>query len=286
MRKRDAESVAAAGEAHRSRYAVRAMSPFRDAPPVELGSLDVGLSAATTRAVATLPTGGRLIVPRRPRFAAHLAGALGSTGLVGFLLWAIVARSSHWSPHTASDLGLGTLAIILGGGSLAAVMLGLDRNKRPLTRSGEEVRRDARGVLDRFLDVAERAERTPHELTTPDLVKLARALASADTLERAPWISDDVRGRAELLLARSIAALAGHAWAANDARRDHVRALLTSAAAKLADPAPARADLAALDGAPQSLRLRVLLDAVDAAPFDDSDDDVIAPARAPALRKL
>jgi hypothetical protein len=254
------------------------MSPFRDAPPVELGPLDVGLSAAATRAVAALPRGGRLIVPRRPRFAAHLAGAMGSTGFVGFLLWAVVARSSHWSPHTISDLGLGALAIILGGGSLAAVMLGLDRNKRPLTRSGEEVRRDARGVLDRFIDLAERAERTPHELTTPDLAKLALVLASAETLERAPWIPDDVRGRAELLLARTIAALAGHAWAADDARRDRVRALLTSAAAKLADPAPARDDLAALDGAPKSLRLRVVADPIKLADaHEDRDDDVAAP---------
>jgi hypothetical protein len=257
------------------------MRPFRDAPPVELGPLDVGLSTAATRAIAALPRGGRLIVPRRPRFAAHLAGTLGSTGFVGFALWAVVARSSHWSPHTISDLGLGALAIILGGSSLAAVMLGLDRNKRPLTRSGEEVRRDARGVLDRLIDLAERAERTPHDLTTPDLAKLALALASAETLERAPWIPDDVRGRAELLLARTIAALAGHAWAADDARRDRVRALLTSASAKLTVPAPARDDLAALDGAPRSLRRRVVTDALEGAD-DDSDDE----APAAILRKL
>jgi hypothetical protein len=257
------------------------MSPFRDAPPVELGPLDVGLSAAAARAIASLPRGGRLIVPRRPRFAAHLAGTLGSTGLVGFALWAVVARSSHWSPHTISDLGLGALAIILGGGSLAAVMLGLDRNKRPLTRSGEDVRRDARSVLDRFVGLAERAERTPHELTTPDLARLTLALASAETLERAPWIPDDVRGRAELLLARAVAALAGHAWAADDARRSRVHALLTSAAARLVDPAPARRDLAALDAAPRSLRLRVLADAVESAD-DEGDDD----APAAILRKL
>lgn len=260
------------------------MSPFRDAPPVELGPLDVGLSAAAARAVAALPKGGRLIVPRRPRFAAHLAGTLGSTGLVGFAMWAAVARSSHWSPHTISDLGLGALAIILGGVSLAAVMLGLDRTTLPLTSSGEEVRRDARGVLDRFIDLAERAERTPHELTLPDVVKLAFALASAETLERSPWIPDDVRGRGELLLARSLAAFAGHAWAADDARRDDVRARLISAAAKLADPTPAHDDLAVLDGAPQSLRLRVLLDAGEPAPLDDSDDHATEPA--PILRKL
>ena len=255
------------------------MSPFRDAPPVELGPLTVGLAAAASRAIAALPTGGRLIITSRPQLAAHLAGALGSIGLVGFLIWAVIARSSHWSPHTLADLGLGALAILLGGGSLAAVMLGLDRNRRPLTRSGEEVRRDARAVLDRLVAIANRGERTPHALTKPDLASLTRALASAATLERAPWIPDDVRGRAELLLARSIAALAGHAWADDDARRDRVRALLTSAAAKLADPAPALDDLAAIDGAPRSLRLRVLADPIALHDtHDDHDDDAAAPA--------
>jgi hypothetical protein len=255
------------------------MSPFRDAPPVELGPLTVGLSAAASRAIAALPTGGRLIIASRPQLAAHLAGALGSTGLVGFLIWAVIARSSRWSPHTLADLGLGALAILLGGGSLAAVMLGLDRNRRPLTRSGEEVRRDARAVLDRLVAVASRGERIPHALTKPDLASLTRALASAGTLERAPWIPDDVRGRAELLLARTIAALAGHAWADDEARRDRVRALLTSAAAKLADPAPALEDLAALDGAPRGPRLRVVADPIALHEArDDHEDDDAAPA--------
>ena len=216
------------------------MSPFRDAPPVELGPLDVGLAAAARRAIAALPKGGRLIVPHRPRFAAHLAGALGSTGLVGVVTCAVFARWSHWSPDSVLDLGLCALAILVGGGSLAAVMLGLEQNRRPLTRSGEEVRRGARSVLDRLISLAERAERTPHELTPPDVPQLALALANAKTPEQAPWIPDDVRGRARLLLARTIAALGGHAWAADDARRDHVRALLTSAAATLTDPAKVR----------------------------------------------
>src|SRR4051812_12739406 len=127
------------------------MSPFRDAPPVELGPLDVGLSAAARRAVAALPRGGRLIVPRRPRLAAHLAGALGSTGLFGVLMWTTVAWSSRWSPRTAADVGLCVVAVIVGGGSLAAILHALDQTARPLTRSGEAVRRGARSILDRLI---------------------------------------------------------------------------------------------------------------------------------------
>src|SRR6185312_2516101 len=109
-------------KALRSRYAPASMSPFRDAPPVELGPLDVGLAAAASRAIAALPTGGRLIVPRRPRFAAHRAGALGSTGLFGVLMWTVAAWSSRWSPRTLADVGLCIAAVIVGGGSLAAVL--------------------------------------------------------------------------------------------------------------------------------------------------------------------
>jgi hypothetical protein len=258
------------------------MSPFRDAPPVELGPLDVGLSAAASRAVAALPTGGRLIVPRRPRFAAHLAGALGSTGLFAVLMWTVAAWSSRWSPRTAMDIGLCVLVVIVGGSSLATVLHALDQNTRPLTLSGEAVRRGARGVLDGLVGLADRAERAPDRLTERHVASLRRALARAEAPELAPWIPDDVRGRAELLLARALAARAGHAWAADATRRDHVRALLTSAAALLADPAPARRDLAALDAAPKSLRLRVLAAPID----DDPDDEDDAPAPAAILRKL
>jgi hypothetical protein len=259
------------------------MSPFRDAPPVELGPLDVGLAAAARRAIAALPKGGRLIVPHQPRFAAHLAGTAGSVGLFAVLLSAVLARSSHWSPHSVSDLGLCALAVLLGGGSLAAVMHGLDRNRSPLTSSGEDVGRHARSVLDRLIDLAERAQRTPHELTAPDIVQIALALASAATLEQAPWIPDDVRGRAQLLLARTTATLGGRAWAASDALRDHVRARLTSAATLLADPTPARRDLAALDDAPRSARLRVLAEprAIELEPHDDDEG-----VPAAILRKL
>ena len=264
------------------------MSPFRDAPPVELGPLDVGLSAAAARAVAALPRGGRLIVPRRPRFAAHLAGALGSTGLFGVLMWTVAAWSSRWSPRAVSDIGLCIVAVLIAGGSLAAVLHALDQNTRPLTRSGEAVRREAQRVLDHLVGLAERAERSPDQLTERHVARLHRALAGAETPELAAWIPDDLRGRAELLLARAIAARGGHAWADDVAQRDRVRALLASAAARLTDPAPARRDLAALDGAPRSLRLRVLVDAAKPAPLDDNDNDDDDDATAPAaiLRKL
>jgi hypothetical protein len=260
------------------------MSPFRDAPQVELGPLDVGLSAAASRAVAALPTGGRLIVLRRPRFAAHLAGALGSTGLFGVLLCAVAAWASRWSPRTVSDLGLCIAAVVVGGGSLAAVLHALDQNARPLTRSGEAVRHSALRVLDRLVVLADRAERSPSGLTDRHAAGLQRALASAESPDLAPWISDDVRGRAELLLARMNAARGGHAWAADDTRRDRVRALLASAAQRLTDPDPARRDLAALDAAPRNLRLRVLAEPAESDAYDDVDDTASAPAA--ILRKL
>jgi hypothetical protein len=260
------------------------MSPFRDAPPVELGPLDVGLSAAASRAVTALPTGGRLIVPRRPRFAAYLAGALGSTGLFGVLLWAVAAWSSRWSPRALSDIGLCIAAVIVGGGSLAAVMHALDQNARPLTRSGEAVRRGARSVLDRLAVLADRAERSPSDFTERHAAGLRRALASAEAPDLAPWIPDDVRGRAELLQARAAALHGGPAWSANDARRERVRALLVSAAQRLTDPRPARRDLAALDGAPRSLRLRVLAEPIESDAPEDADDTAREPAA--ILRKL
>lgn len=261
------------------------MSPFRDAPPVELGSLDVGLAAAARRAIAALPKGGRLIVPHRPRVAAYLSGALGSTGLFGVLMWSVAAWASRWSPRTAADVGLCVVAVILGGGSLAAVLHALDQNTRPLTRSGEAVRRGARSVLDRLAIVADRAARSPIDLPHREIEHLRRALASAEAPDLAPWIPEDVRARAELLLARALAARAGHAWAHDDALRERVHALLLAAAARLADPAPARRDLAALDAAPRSLRLRVLVEPIAITLHDDSDD---AAASAPAaiLRKL
>ena len=261
------------------------MRPFRDAPPVELGPLDVGLGAAAKRAIAALPKGGRLIVPHRPRFAAHLAGSMGSTGLFGVVLWTVAAWASRWSPRTAADVGLCVAAVIVGGGSLAAILHALDQNTRPLTRSGEAVRRDAHRILDRFLGVANRTARSPTQVLRRDTETLRRALASAEAPDLAPWIPDDVRGRAELLLARALAARAGPTWASDDALRAHVRARLLAAASHLLDPAPARRDLAALDAAPRSLRLRVLAEPIAVASLDDGDhDDASSPAA--VLRKL
>ncbi len=260
------------------------MSPFRDTPPVELGPLDVGLAAAARRAVAALPKGGRLIVPQRPRFAAHLAGAVGSTGLFGVLMWTVGAWSSRWSPRTAADVGLCVVAVIVGGGSLAAVLHALDQNTRPLTRAGETVRRSALRILDRLLVIADRATRSPGDLPLREVENLHRALASAEAPDLATWIPEDVRGRAELLLARTLASRAGHAWASDEACRERVRALLVAAASRLADPAPARHDLDALDAAPRSLRLRVITDSIAITPLDDTGDDDV-PATAAIVRK-
>ena len=254
------------------------MCPFRDAPPVELGSIDVGLEDAVARAIDALPRGGRLIVPRVPRFASHLAGALGSTGLFGVFVATSTAWASRWSPRTISEIALCLAGVILGGSSLALVMHALDQSARPPTRSGVEVRRAARRILDRLAAIAAHA-RSADDFAERHAVRLRRALADAEASDLSEWIPADVRGRAHLLLARVLAARGGPAWIADAGRRARVLALLGASAEMLDDPTPAQRDLATLDAAPTGLRIRV-----DPVTVDGDDDELDEATRAvPAL---
>jgi hypothetical protein len=100
----------------------------------------------------------------------------------------------------------------------------------------------ARPVLRRLIRLAALLRRG--RLARDHEGALRRALAAAGEPDLAPWIPADVRGRAQLLLARAVAAAQPTLPA--QARRE-VRSLLTAAASHLDDAAPAVADLAAVD---------------------------------------
>lgn len=226
------------------------MSPFRQAPQVELGPLDVGLGKVASRAMVGLPRGGR-VVSARPRVASHVSGAIGSTGLVFVAGAMFVACTSRWVPTSPEELLLCLLGLVSGGLSLAAVFRATDRASAPrLTRSGEEIGRGARLILRRMARLATQAERSPDAFGPRRVAALRRALLAADEPEISPWIPADVRGRGELLLARAETRLSGPSWAREEARRRHIRELLLTAKESLADPGPAEADLAAIDHAP------------------------------------
>jgi hypothetical protein len=225
------------------------VSPFRDAPPVELGPLDVGLPRAVARAIAHLPRGGRVIAARAKasgRASLHVVGALGTAGLFAFVIAAAAAWATGWRPASALDLALVGAAIVIGGASLAAVLAALDRRPMTSTRPGDRVGAEAQAILRRLSRLAlllGRGRKVPG--TT---LALRRAIAAASDPDVARWIPVDLRGRAELLLARALVADAGSRLAPA-ARRD-VRELLSSAAEHLDRPEPARADLDALDRVP------------------------------------
>jgi len=236
------------------------MSPFREAPEVELGPLEVGLEVAVTRATARLPSGGRLVAGPPVPSAARRSGALGSAGLLLVGATALVAWSTGWQPGSIAELAASVPVVVFGGLSLAAVFSAVDRlghrggSRSPqsstgaLVVRGELVSRRARAVLRRLARIEAQARRGRADPSRA--AALRRALAAAAAADIVPWIPADVRGRAELLLAREIAATGGCSWRARTAARGEVRALLAAAAEHLDDGAPARADLAALGDTP------------------------------------
>ncbi|MEO7328794.1 MAG: hypothetical protein ABI193_09470, partial [Minicystis sp.] len=133
-----------------------------------------------------------------------------------------------------------------------------------LTRPGKVVSRSARRLLQRLTKLAWQAARSPERFGPRRIGALESTLAAAADPELERWIPADVRGRAELLLARAGAAAGGPVWADDPATRRRTRELLASAAGHLLDPEPAALDLAALDrahrGARVAPRARVALD--------------------------
>jgi hypothetical protein len=227
-----------------------AVSPFRDAPEVELGPLEVGLEHAAVRAMARLPRGGRVVAGRVWHGASPAVGAFGSAGLVLFACVAAAAWSLGWQPASLGDLALAGAAILLGGASLAAVLSALDRTVGTISRRGDLVGRRAGGVLRRFARLAAVIRRGG--VNPGRAAALRRALAAGSDPDLLPWIPADVRGRAALLLARVVAVTSGPAWPALSAGRE-VRALLTTAASQLDAPGPAQADLAAMNRVPMRI---------------------------------
>ena len=250
------------------------MSPFRDAPDIELGPLDVGLDAAATRAMARVPRGGRVIARRAEGGPPHIVGAIGSAGVLSVVALALGAWSASFRPSSLLDLALCAGAVLVGGLSLAMVWSALDHRGRARSRRGDVVGAEAREVLRRLthLGAVMKRGRVSAALTA----SLRCALSAADEDAVAAWVPADVRGRAELLLARAVATIRGRAW--TDAGRTEVRALLTAAAAHLDEPAPAHADLSTLERVPRRIarRARVVDSALDLP--EPEDDTGHAPA--------
>ncbi|XXX77861.1 hypothetical protein WMF30_03675 [Sorangium sp. So ce134] len=234
------------------------MSPFREPPGVELGPLEVGLGRAARRAmVGLIPSGGRLIAPDGYarlvqgkvgafRSRAHAAGALGSLGLLLVAACGFVAATGGFRLHGAGATAATVALVIAGGLSLAAVLRALDAPRERLTVRGAVVGRAARRALRRALRLARYAARAPERFGPRRVTALRRTLSMLADPLIADWIPADVRGRAELLLARAIAASAGARWTRDASVRTEVRSLLLAAAEHLIEPTPARLDLLAL----------------------------------------
>ncbi|HEY4121010.1 MAG TPA: hypothetical protein VGM56_24270 [Byssovorax sp.] len=217
------------------------MSPFRSPPPLELGPLDVGLEAAARDAALRIPRGGRLVVDARPRGPAHVAGAIGSAGVllvfgVGALAWAL-----GWSPRDAFDAAACVAGVVLGGASLAAVLRVVDRRAPVPTQRGELVGRAAGRALRSVARLARAARTSPRSFGPRRVAALRLALAAVSSPDVARWLPVDLRGRAELLLARALAAR--FAWHTSANARREIEVLLGRATSHLDDARPAEADL-------------------------------------------
>jgi hypothetical protein len=229
------------------------MSPFREAPLVELGPLQVGLAVAADRAHRRLPRGGRLVTPMRDGEGARLSagharrGAIGSGGLV-LLAAAVLAWAKGVRPPDLPLIPAVALAVLMGGLSLALVLRAIDRGEVAVVREGDVIRQRASSVLHSLAGLETHADRA---FADPRSIHwLRRVLTAAADADIEPWIPADVRGRAELLLAREIAAYQGHALADRRAVREEIAGLLTAATSHLDDASPARSDLAALEQSP------------------------------------
>ncbi len=260
------------------------MSPFREAPQIELGPLEVGLEAAVKRAAARLPRGGRLVTapPRVPGGLSGplAAGAIGSAGLLLVALTALVAWAMGWQPASVVDVAAAVPVVVFGGVSLAAVLRAADRTGRVHVQRAEVVGRNARRVLRRLARLEQQA-RSGH--VDPGRASALRsALATAVDPEIAPWIPADVRGRAELLLARVLLASTRPSRLAQSMALHEARGLLLRAAQALDDAAPACADLAAVSRAPARRRARIATPAEEWTPVDDLEGE--ATARGEGLR--
>jgi hypothetical protein len=194
------------------------MSPFREVPNVALGPLDVGLARAANRASRRLPCGGRVVtVPFDPADRRRHAGrgALGTGGLLVVVSTAFAAWSSGWRLASVENLASAVPLVVFAGFSLAAVLRAVDRSGPPVVRRGDVIGRRAGSILRSLAGLEAHAHRASVD---PRSIRwLRRVLAATTDPEIAPWIPADVRGRAELLLAREIAAYQGAAFAARPA---------------------------------------------------------------------
>jgi hypothetical protein len=232
------------------------MSPFREVPHVPLGPLEVGLAQAAERAVRRLPSGGRVVTTPSDGMLRLDAGrgALGTAGLLAVAATAFAAWVSGWRPTRVENLAGAVPLVVFAGLSLAAVFRALDRTGSMVVQRGEVIGKRAGSILRSLAGLEAHAHRA---VIDPRSIRwLRRVLAAAADPEIAPWIPRDVVGRAELLLAREIAAFQGTAFAGRAGARGEVAALLAAATQHLDDASPARADLAALECGPRDFMRR------------------------------
>ena len=225
-------------------------SPFREPPKLELGPLSVGLHQAASRAMKRLPSGGRIVRQGPTRRVAHTQGALGCTGLVLAASVAFIAVTTGWLPGSHLEVAMMIVTVIATGACLAAVLQALDQARPLPTCEAEPVGHAARLVAQRLARLSTCAAEDAARFGPRRINALRRALAAAADPTLLSWIPDDVRGRAELLLARAIVAQARPGWTRDAAVRAEVRSLLVRATEHLDEPGDAEADLVKLDAAP------------------------------------
>jgi hypothetical protein len=235
------------------------MSPFREPPSVQLGPLRVGLGRAAQRAMkGVIPSGGRLLAPEphergvhgdTPRKGrSHTAGALGSLGLLLVGAGAFVAATSGWRPQSGGCIAITMALVIAGGLSLAAVLRAIDAPCERRTLRGDLVGKAARRALQRAQRLARDAARSPERFGQQHIRALRRTLDRLADPLIVDWIPADVRGRAELLLARAIAASVGTRWIREPRLRTEICSILLDAESHLDEPTPARSDLLKIVG--------------------------------------
>jgi hypothetical protein len=215
---------------------------------VVLGGLDVDVESAAERALRSVPSRGRVRAAIPARLPRHMRFAVASFGgLISIVAFGLRAAGA-WERGTASDSAILFGAIGLAGASLAVFLRASDSEPHDSCSSREMQQRVATQV-ETMVRIVKRLRRAPETVKSSEAMALRAALSLASKPGPNRFLPLDLCGRVELVLARALAARKGLMWSADRRLRIEVRGLLVDAAAHLADPSPANADLAAIDDA-------------------------------------